>query len=168
MYFGQREIATFIPQLSVFAVAAFRILPSVGKINENFSNILYSAPSLDLIYHDLKDIEELPKTDGEQNGAWTLDRNVELKHVAYRYDDSEEVLSDVSFDIPKGKTVALIGSSGAGKTTLADMVLGLLVPERGRIEADGMDIHRNLATWQKEVGYIPQTTYLRSVVRSAD
>ena len=161
MYFGQREIATFIPQLSVFAVAAFRLLPSVGKINEHFSNILYSAPSLDLIYHDLKDIEEVPKTDTEQNDAWKLDKDVELKHVAYRYEDTEEeVLKDVTFDIPKGKTVALIGSSGAGKTTLADMVLGLLVPERGRIEADGMNIHRNLATWQKEVGYIPQTIFL--------
>ncbi|MBQ3790262.1 MAG: ABC transporter ATP-binding protein, partial [Lachnospiraceae bacterium] len=161
MYFGQREIQAFIPQLSVFAVAAFRLLPSVGKINEHFSNILYAAPSIDLIYHDLREVEEAAQESADRDHTWKLRDRVEIRHLSFRYPGAEEdVLKDVTFAIPKGRTVALIGSSGAGKTTLADILLGLLTPERGHIMADEMDIFKNLATWQGEIGYIPQTIFL--------
>ncbi len=161
MYFGQREIQAFIPQLSVFAVAAFRLLPSVGKINEHFSNILYAAPSIDLIYHDLREVEEAAQESANRDHTWKLVDRVEIRHLSFRYPGAEEdVLKDVNFAIPKGRTVALIGSSGAGKTTLADILLGLLTPERGHIMADEMDIFKNLATWQGEIGYIPQTIFL--------
>lgn len=81
--------------------------------------------------------------------------------MTYCYSDAEiPVLKDVNMEIPIGSTVALIGASGAGKTTLADIILGLLTPGEGRIMADDMDVFENLSEWHKHLGYIPQTIYL--------
>lgn len=160
--YGQKALIDFVPQLAVFAVAAFRLLPSVGRINEHYSAVMYAAPSLELIYHDLKDIENPQKEEGgvpDQN--WKLQEKIDVKHVTYCYPSaSQNVLEDVSFSIDKGTSVAFIGASGAGKTTMADIILGLLRPQIGHVYADSMDIFRNLATWHKEIGYIPQTIYL--------
>ena len=161
MYFGQKSITEYIPQLTVFAVAAFRLLPSVGKINEHVTDILYSAPSLDLIYRDLQDVENVEEDQGKRDDNWKLKKEIQIKNVSYHYPDADtNVLENVSFNIPKGVTVAFIGSSGAGKTTMADIILGLLVPQMGKIEADDLNVMKNLHTWQKEIGYIPQVIYL--------
>lgn len=162
MFWGQKDdFTTFIPQLSVFAVAAFRLLPSVGKINEHVADILYSLPSLDLIYHDLKAIEEEPEIKKKEELEWQFEKEISVKKVCYHYSDSENmVINNVSFDIPKGKTVAFIGPSGAGKTTMVDIILGLLKPQYGKVYADDLDIHKHSYVWQKEIGYIPQVIYL--------
>lgn len=164
MFWGQTDIQTFIPQLAVFAVAAFKLLPAVGKINEHVADILYSAPSLDLIYHDLKEIENLPKSEAQEKQEdieWNLTDSIRIHKVSYHYPDAEEmVLDQVDFEIPKGKTVAFIGPSGAGKTTMVDIILGLLSPQMGKVYADDLNIHKHLSTWQKEIGYIPQVIYL--------
>lgn len=161
IFFGQRSLAEFVPQLAVFAVAAFRLLPSVGKINEHVSAVLYAFPSLELIYNDLREVEQLEAGKRERDESWTLKEKIEIKKVTYRYPDGEaNVIENASFIIPKGKTVAFIGSSGAGKSTMADILLGLLPPQYGKIYADDLNVYQNLATWQKEIGYIPQTIYL--------
>ena len=162
MNFGQKDITEFVPQLATFAVAAFRLLPSVGRINEHVNNILYAVPSVDLIYQDLKDIEDYREsTEKEEEREWNFQKEITAKHISYAYPDSEKnVLEDASCVIPKGKTVALIGSSGAGKTTLADLLLGLLTPQRGHIRVDDMDIQKNMTLWHHNIGYIPQMIYL--------
>ncbi|MBR5799788.1 MAG: ABC transporter ATP-binding protein [Lachnospiraceae bacterium] len=161
IYFGQKEMAEFVPQLAVFAVAAFRLLPSVGKINEHLSAVLYAMPSLDLIYHDLEEINRLKVTEQAPETDWQFRETVEIKNVTYRYPDGETaVIDNASFEIEKGKMVAFVGASGAGKSTMVDILLGILEPQHGKIYADGMDIFKNLPTWQKEIGYIPQVIYL--------
>ncbi len=162
MFWGQKEDFTaFIPQLSVFAVAAFRLLPSVGKINEHVADILYSLPSLDLIYHDLKAIEEEPEVKEKEEMDWEFKKEISISNVCYHYPDGEDmVINKASFIIPKGKTVAFIGPSGAGKTTIVDIILGLLKPQFGKVEADELNIHKHPYVWQKEIGYIPQVIYL--------
>lgn len=162
MFFGQKDdIATFIPQLSVFAVAAFRLMPSVGKINEHINNILYAAPSVELIYHDLKEIEDFQKTEVNEEKEWKFDHQIEARNITYAYPDSEKnVLENAGCVIPKGKTAAFIGGSGAGKTTIVDIILGLLTPQVGKVMADDMNIFKNLSTWHHQIGYIPQTIYL--------
>lgn len=162
MFWGQKDdFTTFIPQLSVFAVAAFRLLPSVGKINEHVADILYSLPSLDLIYHDLKAIEEEPEIKQKEELEWQFEKEISVKKVCYHYPDSEDmVIDNASFEIPKGKTVAFIGPSGAGKTTMVDIILGLLQPQYGKVYADDLNIHKHSYVWQKEIGYIPQVIYL--------
>ena len=162
MFWGQKDdFTTFIPQLSVFAVAAFRLLPSVGKINEHVADILYSLPSLDLIYHDLKAIEEEPEVKEKEEMDWEFKKEISISNVCYHYPDGEDmVINKASFIIPKGKTVAFIGPSGAGKTTIVDIILGLLKPQFGKVKADELNIHKHPYVWQKEIGYIPQVIYL--------
>lgn len=162
MYWGQgNDITTYIPQLAVFAVAAFRLMPAVGKINEHVSNILYTAPSIDLIYHDLKQIEEEPEVKVIEQLDWELKEKIQIKNVSYHYPNSEEqVLNQINLTIPKGKTVAFIGPSGAGKTTMVDIILGLLQPQMGKVYADDLNIHKHQYVWQREIGYIPQVIYL--------
>ena len=164
IYFGRREIASFIPQLAAFAVAAFRLLPSVGKINAYINSILYCKPSLDLIYRDFKDIEghenQKEKTK-EDFRKYVFNQEIRINKISYCYPGTEnDVIHDVSFCIPKGKTVAFIGSSGAGKTTTADIILGLLVPQNGEIMVDDWDVIDHMSCWHRMLGYIPQSIYL--------
>lgn len=165
--YGRTDIVTFIPQLSAFAIAAFRLMPSVGRINEHVTNIMYAVPSIELVYEDLRDVEgqEVDEAEiqeeAERNKEWKFERELEIKKVCYHYPDVEEnVIDHVDFKIRKGQTVALIGESGAGKTTMADIILGLLSPQYGRIKADGVDIFKSIDQWHKNIGYIPQTIYL--------
>ncbi|MEI3211816.1 MAG: ABC transporter ATP-binding protein [Lachnospiraceae bacterium] len=161
MFFGQKELSEFVPQLAIFAVAAFRLLPSVGRINEHLSAVIFATPSIDLIYHDLKEIEDLHVEEIVKDEYWHFKKEIEVKRVTYAYPEGEgNVIENACFHIRKGETVAFVGSSGAGKSTIVDILLGLLPPQQGKILVDGMDVYKNLRTWQKEIGYIPQTIYL--------
>lgn len=161
MFFGQKELSEFVPQLAIFAVAAFRLLPSVGRINEHLSAVIFATPSIDLIYHDLKEIEDLHAEEIVKDEDWHFKKEIEVKRVTYAYPEGEgNVIENACFHIRKGETVAFVGSSGAGKSTIVDILLGLLPPQQGKILVDGMDVYKNLRTWQKEIGYIPQTIYL--------
>lgn len=161
MYYGQKDIVEFIPQLAAFAVAAFRLMPSVGRINEHVTDIMYSSASIELIYNDLKAIEDVQKQEPEEEKDWNFENEIVIKNVCYTYPGTEDnVIEYANFSIKKGKTIALIGESGSGKTTMADIILGLLEPQYGKIKADGMDIFKNINTWHHEIGYIPQMIYL--------
>lgn len=164
LLFGHGALETFIPQIAVFAVAAFRLLPSVGRVNAYINSIMYNKASLDMIYDDLKEIDSEPVNEAEWQGEkenWIFTKGVTAEHVTYHYPDSDvEVLHDISLEIPKGKTVALIGPSGAGKTTLADIILGLLPPTSGVVRMDQHNVYENLRSWREKLGYIPQSIYL--------
>lgn len=167
MFYGRRDVVEFIPQLAAFAVAAFRLLPSVGRINEHVTNIMYALPSVELVYHDLKSIEESEgkstheKEQSDKVDSLKLQEKLQIKDICYCYPGAEvNVIENASFTVKRGQTIALIGESGAGKTTMVDILLGLLTPQRGKIKADGIDIFRNMDDWHKNIGYIPQTIYL--------
>lgn len=162
LLFGEADMTYYIPQLTVFAVAAFRLMPSVGRINEHATNTLYALPSVDLVYHDLTEIEDyIEKQDSEVKEEWNLYRGIEVKNVTYCYPDTDDpVIEDASFSIQKGKTAAFIGASGAGKTTMVDIILGLLTPQKGVVMADQINVHEKPRTFHAQVGYIPQVIYL--------
>lgn len=164
MYWGQNNIEVFAAQISVFAVAAFRLMPSAGKVNAYTNSIMYGKPSLDLIYNDLKSIEGCQIADftGEKaDMKMDIKDEITIKNLSFRYPDADaDVLKDVNISIHKGETVALIGSSGAGKTTLADLILGLHTPTAGDILVDGINIRENMDAYHHMLGYIPQSIYL--------
>lgn len=164
LLFGRRDLTAFVIQMSAFAVASFRLLPSVGKINAYINSVMYSAPALDLIYEDLKSVEgcSWKNSDAEkEENRWKLEKQIEIKDITYTYANNEvPVIKGLNMVISKGQTVALIGSSGAGKTTLADIILGLLTPQTGSICLDGKNIYDDIDAWHHMIGYIPQTIYL--------
>lgn len=162
LMWGEADMVYYVPQLTVFAVAAFRLMPSVGRINGNMSIIISTIPSVDLVYHDLKEVEEYQEKSGTETiSDWNFKHEIDVNNVSFHYPEStRNVLSNVSLCIPKGKMIAFIGASGAGKTTIVDIILGLLKPSTGNVIADGMNVHDNPIKWHKEIGYIPQTIYL--------
>lgn len=162
LLFGEADMVYFVPQLTAFALAAFRLMPSVGRINEHATNTLYALPSVDLVYHDLTEIADyVAKQDHEIKEDWNLQRGIEVRHVTYYYPDTDEpVIDDASLFIEKGKTVAFIGASGAGKTTMVDVILGLLTPQKGEVLADQINVHEKPKTFHAQIGYIPQVIYL--------
>lgn len=156
--------AYFITAVSVFAIAAIRLLPSINKIASSYGSIVFNIPAFDAVYHDLKEIEELNRIKNvEVTGDKELSyrKQIEVKDLAFSYQGKEErVLEHVNINIAKNQSVAFIGPSGAGKTTLVDIILGILSPTEGQVLVDGVDIAMHQAQWRKKLGYIPQSIYL--------
>lgn len=153
----------FISTIAVFAIAAFRLLPSFNRIANYFSVILFNKSALNAVYKDLKEIEHLQDAQFHERAEkeLPLEKELRIEHLTFTYPEMESnVLDDVSFSIKKNTSVAFIGPSGAGKTTLADIILGALTPLGGKIYADHTDIFENLSRWHKSIGYIPQSIYL--------
>ncbi|MEQ9359221.1 ABC transporter ATP-binding protein [Coleofasciculus chthonoplastes] len=164
--------------MGVFAVAAVRLIPASSQFISAMGKMRTSSHALDMLYLDLKEIEKREVHNGLErlNGSTgkglvkrgNKDRNllsfanqIELIDVTYRYPEASELsLDQISFTIKKGESIALIGKSGAGKTTLVDVILGLLELESGDIKVDGVSIYENLRSWQNLVGYIPQSIFL--------
>lgn len=164
-----REMTGMIPQLSAFAMAAVRLLPSTNRISTSWNQLSYLEPMLDKIIEVLesvsffKDNDIIRKNTQNNNNASdiTLNRNCTLEDVTYSYPGaSSYVLKNAEMEIPVGQTVGIIGVSGAGKTTVVDLLLGLLKPSGGNICVDGKDIHEKYIQWLSHIGYIPQTIYL--------
>ena len=157
------DIKSFFPILSTFAIAAFRILPSFGRLTGSLNNITYNKTAIDSVYHDLTEAENLEKKakKGNNKDKLSLMKEIKVEQIYFRYPNSPNyIMENVSLLIPARKSIAFIGPSGAGKTTLADLILGLLEPENGKILVDGNSIYDNLEGWHQSLGYIPQNIYL--------
>lgn len=156
-----------LTQVSTIAVGAFRILPALGVITSGVNSIrMYTAP-LNAAYDTLKDVQKLEEKGKERKEICSKYREkefqneIELRNISYRYPNTEEdVLTDVSLHVKKGMSVAFIGPSGAGKTTISDLILSLLKPTEGKILMDGIDIEDLGSAWNKIIGYVPQMVYI--------
>ncbi len=151
--------------LGVFAMASIRLLPAAGNLVASVNGIRHASYSVNKLYYDLKNLEteEIKATDPAlaKLSLMPFEQEIELDRVVYTYPGATEPsLKGISLRLRKGESIGLIGRSGAGKTTLVDVILGLLTPESGDIRADGLSIYRNLRSWQNLVGYIPQTIFL--------
>ena len=157
------EPTSFIPTISLFAVAAFRMLPSANRMAEYLSRIMFSKAAIDAIYHDLREIDLLMENLRRQEDTEEIRfaREIRVDNIRFHYPGTEKnVFSQASLTIPKNKSIALIGPSGQGKTTMADIILGLLEPQQGAVLVDGVDIRKGMHAWNRKLGYIPQTISL--------
>ncbi|MBR6452806.1 MAG: ABC transporter ATP-binding protein, partial [Lachnospiraceae bacterium] len=161
LYNGQ-DLNDMIPQLAAFAMAAFKLLPSAGKVVNYLNLIVFLKPSADLIYRDIKDTEDMLGVMITDNDEKPADgESIRVEHVSYRYPNMDkDVLTDVSFEIPDGASVGLVGPSGAGKSTIADVILGILTPSEGRVMYGDMNVHDHPIKWSEKLAYIPQAIFL--------
>lgn len=157
------SLSAMIPQLSVFAIAAFRLLPSVNSLYASFTNIAYNMAAIELIYYDIRSVEHVDDRNigTEDCEQLRFDHAIEVKNLSFTYDQSDKViLEDVSVTIHKGESVAFVGESGGGKTTLVDNILGILMPQKGSVFVDGVNINEIMQSWHRDIGYIPQTIFM--------
>ena len=158
------DMTSFISTISVFAVAAFRMLPSFNRITGYLGGMMFNKPAIDAVYKDLVEIEGLNKIadySKSEEETLELENEIRLDNVSFKYPETDRwILKNASLEIKKNSSVAFIGASGAGKTTLADLILGLLEQQEGTITVDGSDIREHMHSWHEIIGYIPQTIYL--------
>lgn len=155
-----------VMELATFALGAFRILPYIGAILGSVNTITYNAPGLVVAYETLHETMELEKNEppvknNEKYAKTKLQEEIRLSNITFSYSqDKGNVLEGLDMVIKKGKSIGLIGASGAGKTTLSDLILGLYRPQSGIISMDGTNIEEIGDNWHRITGYVPQSVYL--------
>lgn len=155
---GETGIQT-LPIAAVFGYAGLRILPMVNSLIGTLNHIRSSGPAVDELYDDYI---ALAAADEQADGVHIdFTASIELDGVSYTYPSATEpAIADVSLVIRRGESIGIIGPTGAGKSTLVDIILGLLPPTSGRIAVDGIDLSATSAPWKRRVGYVPQTIHL--------
>lgn len=162
------EMASLLPLISAFALAAMRLLPSVNRVNTYIANIAYYESALNYIYENVdtkalssQEEKDAYRLDNPNMIPITLKQEIELKDITFAYPNTDKKIFDhAAMKIPVGKSVGVVGASGAGKTTVVDVLLGLLKLQGGTITSDGRNIFDNYGAWLSHVGYIPQSIYM--------
>ena len=166
------ELLSIVPILSAVAMAALRLMPSINRISAALAQVSYNEPMLDELINNLKvlggtedvsfdmEFDEAQKNEPKKFLP-KLSKEIDMSGIYYRYPNTERyVLENADINIEKGDSVGIVGASGAGKTTLVDILLGLLSPERGAILVDGESISNNIDIWHRQIGYIPQMIFM--------
>jgi ABC-type multidrug transport system fused ATPase/permease subunit len=154
-----RSLEAVVATLGLFAAAAFRVIPSANRIIASANTVRYSGPIIDTLYDEMQ-LEASITPAGRSDGA-PFREMLELKNVTFSYPDAAQpALVDLSFSVRRGESVGIMGASGTGKSTLVDVLLGLLVPQSGDVVVDGESIRKNPRNWQRQIGYVPQSIYL--------
>ena len=156
-------------KFTVLALAAARLLPSANRINNYLTSIAYFEPFLmnvsDNLQEEINDSSISYNSEDYKKKLETkklpVNKTISLKDITYKYPGADRyVLNHADMEVPVGKSVGIVGTSGAGKTTIVDVMLGLLQTESGHIYADGVDVMENYSGWLKNIGYIPQTIFM--------
>lgn len=164
------NLSAIVGSLSAFAVAAIKLLPSANSINSTINGMTYLIPSLDAVCEVIDDNFNHPNVsdtctdvsvDKSDVELCSKDSDITLTNIFFTYPEMDDpVLKDVNLTIRHGTSVGIMGVTGAGKTTLVDIILGLLEPQVGKVYYGDLDISKDYAEWQKHIGYIPQNIYL--------
>ena len=159
-----RKIEAVAPTLSLLAVSLARLKGCVTELMIHFSRIKFNSSILEKIASEIRMFED---ASAEEIAAEKVNTKLPLKdkisvcNLSFKYPDAEQpVLSNVSFDIPKGSSVAFIGATGSGKSTMAELILGLFMQDSGEILVDGKVVRDNIGAWRRNIGFVPQDIFL--------
>jgi ABC-type multidrug transport system fused ATPase/permease subunit len=155
------DVSKVLPVVALYAFAGLRLLPTMQNIYANLVSLRFGGPALDAIHADLMDVQ-VPTVDNRERKRLPLRDRIEINHLTFTYPKAAcPALVDISLTIPARTTTGFVGSTGAGKTTLVDLILGLLEPQRGEIRIDGTRLTgANVRDWQQAIGYVPQGVFL--------
>jgi ATP-binding cassette, subfamily B, bacterial PglK len=156
---GAAENSGTLPTLGLFGYAAVRIMPELNQISTSLNSIRFAGPAVEDLYRDLKSDADVATNPPAV--ALRLDRELRLEDVSFTYPGATRPsLTDVRLSIQPGEHVGIVGSTGSGKTTLTDVILGLLPPSSGTVLVDDRDIHEDVASWQSRIGVVPQMGFI--------
>lgn len=164
-----RDVLNIIPQISVLGLAAMRLIPCANRINNHLTSISYFEPFFMGVSDNLQD--EIRDTSIEYDEKayrikkevkkMEIRQNISLQDITYKYPNTDVyIFRHADMELPIGKSIGIVGTSGSGKTTVVDILLGLLQLESGHILADGVEVREHYESWLKNIGYIPQSIFM--------
>jgi ABC-type multidrug transport system fused ATPase/permease subunit len=156
----ENDFNSALPIVSLYVFAGYRLMPALQQIYSSFTALTFIGPSLNKLYDELKNLE--PFDENQERGVLPFHKNIALKNISYRYPGAAGLaLKNINLTISRKSIVGLVGPTGSGKTTIVDIILGLLEAEKGTLEVDGTHItKKNTRSWQRSIGYVPQHIYL--------
>ena len=157
----------FVPKMAVFAMSAFRILPSISRLTGNIGTLIYGRPMLEATYENYMIAKEYTQrkqelvVNEEDTEDRSFEREIVIKDIDWQYPKGKsKVLDHINLTIRKGEAIGIVGESGSGKSTLADILLRLYEPQNGEITMDGIDVSSIPNTWTRVLTYVPQSVFL--------
>lgn len=169
MIYKGKEIETLVPTLGAFAMAAMKLMPSANRIVAGVNQVVFQLPSLNKLLEDIELFEEDEmkyksygkNSIGKTEKTLSFNDKIELRDITYSYQNSDKyILEKANMIIPIGKSIGIVGASGAGKTTAVDILLGILLAVKGEVLADGVNIMEHYSDWLSNIGYIPQSIFM--------
>jgi ATP-binding cassette, subfamily B, bacterial PglK len=164
LIFLNNSLAVVTGTLTLLAVSAWRLLPAINRIVSSFTSFRNLLPSITMVLDFLDQIEsETVQEDNQSSsGAISFKEKIDFRNISFSYQGADNpVIKDISFDIKKGETIGIVGFSGAGKSTFVDLLIGLLVSDKGSIAVDGKKLNRLcISDWVTHIGYVSQSPYI--------
>jgi len=169
MIYKGKEIETLVPTLGAFAMAAMKLMPSANRIISAINQVVFQEPSLNKLLTDIEMFEEdetryakyNKNNSNEIENRLSFNDKIELHNVTYGYQNSDKlILDNANMEMPIGKSIGIVGASGAGKTTAVDILLGVLLSKKGKVLTDGQNVMDNYSEWLSHIGYIPQAIFM--------
>jgi len=161
---SQGNLGIILPVLSAYALAGMKLLPALQQIYHSIAQVKGNISAYEAIQEDLKNsnaTEKSQKVETNQQ-VWSKHNEINLKNIKFNYPDKAiPALENISLTIKPNSTVGFVGTTGSGKSTLIDVILGLIKPQQGEIAIDGTPLtKKNLRMWQNKIGFVPQTIFL--------
>ena len=149
-----------LPIITLYVYAGYRLMPALQQIYSSLSQLAFVRPSINKLYKDMRKIKSYKLI--ETKKILSFNERITLKDIHYSYPNtSRSTLKNINLTINAKSTVGLVGTTGSGKTTIVDLILGLLVPQKGKLEVDGEVVSKQkIRSWQNSIGYVPQNIYL--------
>ncbi|MDY0176867.1 MAG: ABC transporter ATP-binding protein [Lentisphaeria bacterium] len=158
---SKQDFRNVAPAMAFFAAALFRLKGYVTDGMLNFSVLRYNWVSVGLVSADLRSLEKKAAPSNELAASLPFQEQIQVEGLCFRYEgSSEDTLQNVNLSVRQGSTVALVGATGSGKSSMLNLILGFLRPQQGSILVDGRDIQENLPAWQQQIGLVPQQIFL--------
>jgi ATP-binding cassette, subfamily B, bacterial PglK len=146
----------------IYVLAAYRIIPSLSGLSVAYQKLKFGLPALELVIKELQEKDQYPKDfNNSMNGNFQFDKEIEAKDISFKYENNKKlVLDKLNLKIKKNTCIGIVGSNAAGKSTLINLICGLINPVNGDISVDQKNIFDDINEWQKLIGFIPQSIYL--------